>query len=494
MVLAELGSKITAALRTMTMSTVIDEKVLDEMLKEIVAALLSADVNVLLVSQLRNNIKKRINLDEMASGMNRRRIIQQAVYEELCSLIDPGIKPFKPKKGQPNVIMFVGLQGSGKTTTCTKYALYYQQKGRKSALVCADTFRAGAFDQLKQNAFKAKIPFYGSHTESDPVRIASDGVEKFKKEGYEIIIVDTSGRHKQEAELFEEMEQVAKAIRPDDIVFVMDSSIGQTAYDQAAAFRAKVAVGSVIITKLDGHAKGGGALSAVAATKSPIVFIGTGEHFEDFDEFNAGAFVRRLLGMGDFSGLKDVIESAGLDNQPDLEKKLSEGVFTLRDMCELYQNMLKMGPLGKVISMIPGFGQDFLPKGKEQESVARVKKFMVMMDSMTGEEMDSANLKIMVPSRIARIARGSGNSIKDVNEFLEEFKRIQKVVSKMKGFKFGKNGQVDMRNMNTQMSKMFHPQLLKQMGGMGGLQNMMKQFGNMANMPGFNLPGMGGMR
>jgi len=198
--------------------------------------------------------------------------------------------------------------------------------------------------------------------------------------------------------------------------------------------------------------------------------------------------------MGDFSGLKDVIENAGLDNQPDLEKKLSEGVFTLRDMCELYQNMLKMGPLGKVISMIPGFGQDFLPKGKEQESVARVKKFMVMMDSMTGEEMDSANLKIMVPSRIARIARGSGNSIKDVNEFLEEFKRIQKVVSKMKGFKFGKNGQVDMRNMNTQMSKMFHPQLLKQMGGMGGLQNMMKQFGNMANMPGFNLPGMGGMR
>jgi len=320
-------------------------------------------------------------------------------------------------------------------------------------------------------------------------------LKNLKKEGFEIIIVDTSGRHKQEAELFEEMDQVAKAIKPEDIVFVMDSSIGQAAYDQAAAFRAKVAVGSVIITKLDGHAKGGGALSAVAATKSPIVFIGTGEHFEDFDEFNAGAFVRRLLGMGDFTGLKDVIESAGLDNQPDLEKKLSEGVFTLRDMYELYQNMLKMGPLGKVISMIPGFGQDFLPKGKEQESVARVKKFMVMMDSMTDEEMDSANLKIMVPTRIARVARGSGSSIKEVNEFLEEFKRIQKVVAKMKGFKLGgKNGQMDMRNMNSQMSKMFHPQLLKQMGGMGGLQNMMKQFGNMANMPGFNFPGMGGTR
>lgn len=158
--------------------------------------------------------------------------------------------------------MFVGLQGSGKTTTCTKYALYYKKQGWRVALVCADTFRAGAFDQLKQNATKAGIPFFGSYTETDPVKLARDGVEQFKKEKYEIIIVDTSGKHKQEESLFEEMKQVATAISPDITLFVMDSSIGQAAHDQAAAFKAKVEVGAVIITKLDGHAKGGGALSA----------------------------------------------------------------------------------------------------------------------------------------------------------------------------------------------------------------------------------------
>merc|ERR1719424_1374143 len=175
-------------------------------------------------------------------------------------MLDPGRVPYAPRKKQANVIMFVGLQGCGKTTTCTKYAYMMKRKGFKCALVCADTFRAGAFDQLKQNATKAKIPFYGSYTETDPAMIAAEGVDKFKEEGYEIIIVDTSGRHMQEQALFEEMEQVSLAVDPDDVVFVMDSSIGQAAHDQASAFKGKVAVGSCIITKLDGHAKGGGGL------------------------------------------------------------------------------------------------------------------------------------------------------------------------------------------------------------------------------------------
>lgn len=177
--------------------------------------------------------------------------------------------------------MFVGLQGSGKTTTCTKVAYYYKKKGWKVGLVCADTFRAGAFDQLKQNAAKVKIPFYGSYVETDPVAIAEEGVNSFKEAGMEIVIVDTSGRHKQETDLFDEMKQVEKSIKPDNIIFVMDSSIGQQCYAQAEAFKKAVNVGSVIITKMDGHSKGGGALSAVAATKSPIIFVGDGEHFEN---------------------------------------------------------------------------------------------------------------------------------------------------------------------------------------------------------------------
>ena len=174
-------------------------------------------------------------------------------------------------------------------------------------MVCADTFRAGAFDQLKQNATKVRIPFYGSYTETDPVQIAKEGVEQFKREGFEMIIVDTSGRHMQEEALFAEMKQVNEAINPDEIIFVMDSSIGQACFEQAKAFKQAVSVGSVIITKLDYNAKGGGALSAVAATEAPITFIGTGEHFTDFESFDPESFVNRLLGLGDLKKLFSVI-------------------------------------------------------------------------------------------------------------------------------------------------------------------------------------------
>ena len=203
---------------------------------------------------MRESIKNNVDVEALAGGLNKRKMLEQAVCNELCSMLDPGKEPYTPKKKQANVIMFVGLQGCGKTTTCTKYAYLYKRKGFKCALVCADTFRAGAFDQLKQNATKAKIPFYGSYTETDPAQIAAEGVSKFKEEAYEIIIVDTSGRHMQEAALFEEMEQVASAVEPDDVVFVMDSSIGQAAHDQASAFKSKVAVGSVLVTTLDPRA------------------------------------------------------------------------------------------------------------------------------------------------------------------------------------------------------------------------------------------------
>lgn len=176
-------------------------------------------------------------------------------------------------------------------------AYHHSKKGFKVALVGADTFRAGAFDQLKQNAAKAKIPFYGSYTESDPVQLAMDGVRKFKKEGFDIIIVDTSGRHKQEAELFEEMKQIQAVIQPDNVIFVLDATIGQAADAQARAFSEAVKVGSIIITKMDGHAKGGGAISAVAATGSPIIFIGTGEHMYDLEPFSTQSFVSKMLGM-----------------------------------------------------------------------------------------------------------------------------------------------------------------------------------------------------
>lgn len=369
--------------------------------------------------------------------------------------------------------MFVGLQGSGKTTTCTKLAYYYQKKNWKSCLVCADTFRAGAYDQIKQNATKARIPFYGSYTEVDPVVIAQEGVEMFKKEGFEFIIVDTSGRHKQEESLFEEMLAVANAVNPDNIIFVMDATIGQACEAQSRAFKEKVNVGSVIITKLDGHAKGGGALSAVAATKSPIIFIGTGEHIDDLEPFKTKPFISKLLGMGDIEGLIDKVNELKLDDNEELLEKIKHGQFTIRDMYEQFQNIMKMGPFSQIMSMIPGFSQDFMTKGSEQESMSRIKKLMTMMDSMCDGELDhreGAKLFSKENSRVIRVARGSGVTEREVKDLISQYTKFAAVVKKMGGIKgLFKSGDVtknvnptQMAKLNQQMAKMIDPRMLQQ--------------------------------
>ncbi len=248
-------------------------------------------------------------------GANLRKLITKTVVDELTAMLSSKNKAPEFVRGKQHVVMFVGLQGAGKTTTCTKYAYHYIKKGWRVGLVCADTFRAGAFEQLKQNSAKIKCPFFGNRKETDPVKIAEEGVAFFRKQKYVIIIVDTSGRHKQETALFDEMKQVQAAINPDQALFVMDGSIGQACYAQAKAFKESVRVGSVIVTKLDGHAKGGGSLSAVAATESPIVFLGTGEHFEDLETFEAGSFVKRLLGLGDITGLLKTVNEAMSQSQ-----------------------------------------------------------------------------------------------------------------------------------------------------------------------------------
>ncbi|KAL0479200.1 signal recognition particle subunit SRP54 [Acrasis kona] len=374
MVLAELGSRLKKALSSVSDEVILDEKAIKSMINDISVGLMESDVNVMLVGKMKKNIESQIDINNLPKGINKRNHVKQIVFEELCKLVDPGVKPYQmQKRREPNVVMFVGLQGSGKTTTCTKYAMYYARKGWRVALVCADTFRAGAFDQLKQNATKANIPFYGSYTESDPVKLAREGVKQFTDERFEIIIVDTSGRHKQEENLFEEMEQVSKAVNPNDVVFVMDSSIGQAAQDQAAAFKSRVSVGSVIVTKLDGHAKGGGALSAVAATSSPITFIGTGEQFDEFEEFDARGFVGRLLGMGHIPQLlKKAQEVMNIDKQKQTLENLKEGKYTVRDMREHFQMIMNMGPLTQLMSYIPG-ADKLMGKGAEQESSAQMK-------------------------------------------------------------------------------------------------------------------------
>lgn len=416
--------------------------------------------------------------------------------------------------------MFVGLQGSGKTTTCTKVSIFflvylashlqlavsYQKKGFKCCLVCADTFRAGAFDQLKQNATKAKIPFYGSYTETDPVTIAAEGVEKFKKDRFDIIIVDTSGRHKQETELFEEMKQISAAVQPDQTIMVLDANIGQAAEAQSLAFKETADFGAIIVTKLDGHAKGGGAISAVAATHTPIIFIGTGEHIYDLERFAPRPFVSKMLGMGDMEGLMERVQEMKLDQNKDMMKRLEAGVFTIKDLRDQLSTIMKMGPLSKLAGMMPGIPQGMLDGANGEEGTKRLKRMLYIIDSMKGDEVDGDGKVFYArPAKIRRVARGSGTSVREVEELLVQHKMFAGMVKKMGGNKgllknMGGNQQMTPQKM-AQMQRNMDPRMLRQMqqgmgrgggGGAGGMPNM-QQIQQMMSGMGMGGGGGGGM-
>lgn len=483
MVLAELGQKIGQALNKISSKAVVSDDDVKELLNDVARALLQADVNILQVKALQQSIKAEVALADETAGFQKRRVIQNAVFNGIKKMLDPGVKPFYPAKGKTNVVMFVGLQGSGKTTSCTKYGAYYQRKGFKTALVCADTFRAGAYDQLRQNATKAKLRFYGSLTEADPVVIAREGVAALRKEKYDLILVDTSGRHRQEAALFEEMAQVQQAVQPNDIVFVMSATDGQGVEEQARNFKGKVPVGSVIVTKLDSsNTKGGGALSAVAATKSPIVFIGTGEHFDDFELFKPDGFVQKMLGMGDISGLVERLRDVNGPDDKELYKRFQEGQFTMRDMYEHLQNVQKMGSVGKIMEMIPGMSSLSGAAGAQGDMA--VKAFLQMMDSMTPAELDEPRVKkTFTPARMHRIARGSGHSVIQVQALIMNYTKMEELVKRMGKMNFKAmaqdpgslaNNRMGQQQMG-QLAKLLDPNILKQMGGMGGLQGLMGQ-------------------
>ena len=489
MVLAELGSQINSALHNLTQKSRVGDDDLKEFLNEIARALLMADVNIAVVKKLQQQVRAEVATHASAVGLDQRKIVQAALLRAVKKMVDPGVPAFHPKKGTVNVVMFVGLQGGGKTTSCTKYAAYFQRLGYKAALVCADTYRAGAYDQLRQNALKAGVRFYGSVTETDPVQIAKDGVAELRKERYDLIVVDTSGRNKQEAALFEEMRQVEAAIKPHDIVYVLDGTNGQAVHEQAAEFKAKVRVGSVIITKMDCQTKGGGALSAVAMTQSPIVFVGTGEHFEDFQLFSPDSFVSRMLGRGDVGSLVEKLKNASpefKESQRNMMEHMQEGTFTMRDLQDQLQGMSQLGSLSKLMESIPGMGQFAAIAGESGQNL--FKAFIHMMDSMTPKELDDPKIaKLMTPSRIARIARGSGRSTAEVGQLMMTFAKFEELSKTM-----GKNGLKNLGNMSpggimgrgaqqqiANLSKAIDPRVLKQMGGMGGIQNLMKQMGSM---------------
>jgi signal recognition particle subunit SRP54 len=324
--------------------------------------------------------------------------------------------------------MLVGIQGSGKTTQTAKLARYFQKRGLRVGIICSDTFRPGAYSQLKQLADSIKVSFYGETDAKDPVALARRGVTHFRDS--EVVLIDTSGRHKEEAGLIREMQQIEAAVKPTETILVLDGTIGQQAGAQARAFKEATDVGSIIVSKLDGTARGGGALSGVAATGVPIKFIGTGEKIEDLEAFVPSRFIGRLLGMGDIEGLVAKVKEAEMPVSEKDVLAMFSGRFTLQDMYNQFEAMQNMGPLQKVLSMIPGFSYQ-LPAEEMEGAEGRLEKYKVIIQSMTPEEREDP--KIINASRVRRVARGSGAEEREVRELIKQYNTMRKMLKQMKG-------------------------------------------------------------
>jgi len=427
MVLESLGSSLYNALKKFIRASTVDEEAVRELVRDFQRALLKADVNVGLVLELSKRIEDRALREELPPGISRREHTIRVVYEELTRIL--GEKPAKLeiKPGGRNVIMMVGIQGSGKTTSVAKLARYLQKRGYKVAVVCADTFRPGAYAQLRQLLEGTGIPVYGEER-GDAVSVAVRGCEKFRD--YEVVIVDTAGRHREEEGLLREMAEMAEAIKPTEIMLVVDATIGQQAASQAEAFHKATGIGSIFLAKLDGSARGGGALSAVAATGAPIKFIGTGEKLEDIEPFDPPRFVGRLLGMGDIEALVRRVREAEVKVSEKDVKAFLTGKFTLQDMYEQMLALRKMGPLRKILGMIPGFAYN-IPVEELDVAEEKLRRWGAIIQSMTPEERE--NPKILNASRVRRIARGSGTSEAEVKELVKQYFAAKKLIKALRG-------------------------------------------------------------
>ncbi|MBD3191455.1 MAG: signal recognition particle protein [Candidatus Heimdallarchaeota archaeon] len=434
MVLKKLGSSITSALKKLVGAGVVDTALVKELKNELVKALLEADVKLEIALRLAEHVEKRALEEELPPGIPRQKHIVKIVHDELVKLLGEKAQKLNITPGQTNVILFVGIQGSGKTTAVAKVANWLNKRGMKPAMVCADTDRPGAYEQLKQLGDSIHVPVFGNPDAKNAVRLARRGVAEFQDK-QEVILVDTAGRHKEEKGMLREMAKIASDINPDEIILVIDGTLGQQAYDQARAFAKATKIGSILVTKLDGSAKGGGALSACAATRAPIKFIGVGEKVNDLERFDPTGFVGRLLNMGDIEALIEAVKAAEIEPDEEMTKAFMSGKFTLRDMYAQMENIGKMGSIGKLLSFIPGFSQG-LPEGFEDTSEENMKKFMCMMESMTAEELDDPS--VIKSSRIQRIARGSGTDPQEIKQLLQQFFQMKKMMKRMK--KLGRRG------------------------------------------------------
>lgn len=410
------------------------EQLVREFIRELQRALLSADVNVRLVFKLTKEIKEKALKERPPPGVSRRDWLIKITYDKLVEMFGGDKEPEVKPDHTPYVIMLVGVQGSGKTTTAAKLAYYYRMEGYRVGLVAADTYRPGAYEQLKQLATRVGAMFYGEPGEKDAVGIARRGVERLKDMGAEVIIVDTAGRHGygEEQSLLDEMKKISEAIDPDEVMLVIDAAMGQKSYDLAKRFHEYTPIGSIIVTKMDGTAKGGGALSAVAATGAQIKFIGTGEDVTEIEVFKPKRFVARIMGIGDIEGLLERIER--VTSEKELEKsvrQILEGKLNMRIIYQQLIQLRKLGPLRKIIQMLPGMGLmvdsvDKVAKLGEK----KIDKWIAAINSMTYEELD--NPSIIDKSRMRRIAIGAGVELSDVKDLMNYYKTLEKFLRQLR--------------------------------------------------------------
>lgn len=416
----------------------LDKNLVDTVVKDLQRSLIEADVNVSLVLEITNKIKKAA-LDERITGIEKKEHIIKLLHDELIRILG---EKREIKLDKHNVFMLLGLYGAGKTTTISKLAHYYAKRGNKVCAIGLDVHRPAASEQLRQLGEKLNFTVFIDQEEKDPVKIWKKYEKEMEK--YSLVIVDTAGRDALENDLIKEIKAIAKAAKPTETLLVMPADIGQTAKKQAQTFKEAVSITGVIITRMDSTAKAGGALTACAETKVPVLFIGTGEKPQDLELFNPESFLSRLLGMGDLQSLMEKIQS--VTNEKEMEKtrkNLEEGKLTLRDVQAQLESMESMGGMDKIMSLIPGLSKANIPSEAMSQQQDKVKRWKHAINSMTPEEIENPEILEKQTARISRIAKGSGTSTTDIRTLIKQYKLLKEMIKSQSAM----TGQMDQKTM-----------------------------------------------
>ena len=425
-----LSDRLQAALGGLTGRGRISEEDVNVAMREVRMALLEADVNYKVVKGFVKRVKERAIGADVIENVNAGQMVVKIVHEELTDILGAGDRTFR-YDGSPAVVMMVGLQGSGKTTSAAKLARWIVRQGRQPMLVAGDIYRPAAIDQLQTLGAGLDIPVYSAPTGTRVVDIATGAVAQAKQSGRDVVILDTAGRLQIDDELMAEIREVHEAVQPRETLLVVDAMVGQEAVAVAEAFHENTPVSGLVLTKIDGDARGGAALSIAAVSGLAVKFMGTGEKPDEFEVFHPDRLAGRILGMGDVVTLVERAQETYDEQEAEkLAEKLQKNAFTLDDFLEQMQQVKKMGPLGSIMEMIPGMGG---AAKQAQQAIDRgdLAHVEAIIQSMTLEERNDPTL--LNASRRRRIAKGSGTSLPEVNRLVKQFAEMQKVMKMMRG-------------------------------------------------------------